>query len=148
MFEAKRNQSEQVVNFTKIDEIIKSQVGTKCDPFVLKLLEKETITTPSKPTPVTIGGSDDKNASMSDMEKMKFKSKYDKYLTRVDKVDMQLKQIYSKYYGQCDEDMKASLKEDDDFKRAHQEKDVIKLCKLLKTINFNYKKSEEPIKTL
>ena len=44
--------------------------------------------------------------------------------------------------------MKASLKEDDDFERAHQEKDVIKLRKLLKTINFNYKKSEEPIKTL
>ena len=44
--------------------------------------------------------------------------------------------------------MKASLKEDPDFVRTHQVKDIVKLQKMLKNINFNYKKSEEPIKTL
>ena len=85
---------------------------------------------------------------MSDIEKMKFKSKFDKYLNRLDKVKNQLKQIFSKYYGQIDDDMKASLKEDDDFDPSFNEKDVIKLRKMLKNVNFNYKKSEEPIKTL
>ena len=61
---------------------------------------------------------------------------------------MQLKQIFSKYFGQIDEDMKGSLKEDKDYQRAFDKKDVIALRKILKAINFNYKKSEEPIKTL
>ena len=44
--------------------------------------------------------------------------------------------------------MKSSLKEDTDFERAHNEKDVITLRTLLKNVNFDYKKTEEPIKTL
>ena len=42
VFEAKRNQSEQVVNFATVNNIIKAQVRrTECDPFILKSLEKE-----------------------------------------------------------------------------------------------------------
>ena len=58
---------------------------------------------------------------------------------------MQLKQVFPKYYGQVDEDMRGTLKEDDDFKRAYNAKDVIALQKILKAINFNYKESKEPI---
>ena len=61
---------------------------------------------------------------------------------------MQLKQVFSKYYGQVNEDMRGTLKEDDDFKCAYNAKDVIVLQKMLKAINFNYKKSKEPIKTM
>ena len=43
---------------------------------------------------------------------------------------------------------KGSFTEDPGFKRVHQEKDVLKLQRLLKNINFNYKRSEESIKTL
>ena len=38
---------------------------------------------------------------------------------------MQLKQTYSKYYGQIDEEMKRTLTENPEFERAHQEKDVL-----------------------
>ena len=48
VFEAKRNQSEQVVNFTTVKDIIKAQVGTECDPFVLKSLEKKIKSLPEK----------------------------------------------------------------------------------------------------
>ena len=41
-----------------------------------------------------------------------------------------------------------TLKEDDDFERAYNTKAVIALQKMLKAINFNYKKSKEPIKTM
>merc|ERR1712194_534641 len=84
----------------------------------------------------------------SEVEKMKFKSKYDKYLTRTDKIEMQLKQVFSKYWGQIDEDMRGTLKEYDDLERAYNEKDVIALRTMLKKVNFNYKKTEEPIKTM
>ena len=44
--------------------------------------------------------------------------------------------------------MRGTLKDDDDFKRAYNEKDVNALRKMLKAINFNYKNSKEPIKTM
>ena len=44
--------------------------------------------------------------------------------------------------------MRGTLKEDDDFKCAYNAKDVYALQKMLKAINFNYKKSKEPIKTM
>ena len=56
--------------------------------------------------------------------------------------------MLSKYYGQIDEDTRATLNKDDDFKRTYNAKDGIALQKMLKTINFNYNKSKEPIKTM
>ena len=53
VFGAKRNWSEHVVNFTTVDNIIKAQVGTECDQFVLKSLEKEVESGPKEPTAVT-----------------------------------------------------------------------------------------------
>ena len=41
VFQANRNQSEQVVNVTAVKNIIKAQVRTECDPFVLESLERE-----------------------------------------------------------------------------------------------------------
>ena len=63
---------------------------------------------------------------------MKFKSKYDRWLTQTEKIEKELKQSYSKYYGQCDEDMKATmLAKDSRFDIAHKEKDVITLRQIL-----------------
>ena len=39
VFEAKRNRSEQVANFKTVDDLIKAQVGTEYDPFVLESLD-------------------------------------------------------------------------------------------------------------
>ena len=75
VFEAKCNRSEQVVNFTTVDDIIKAQVRTECDPFVLESLRKEVESLPEEPTAVT-----KEDGSMTKIEEMKFKSKCDKYL--------------------------------------------------------------------
>ena len=77
-----------------------------------------------------------------------FKTKYSKYLGRVDTIEKESKQAYSVYFGQISDEMKASLKEDPDYKRSFQEKDVFALRKMLKNVNFNYKNTEEPFKTL
>ena len=61
---------------------------------------------------------------------------------------MQLKQKYSKYSGQIDEEMKGTFTKDPESEKTHQEEDVLTLRKLLNKINFNYRGSEEPIKTL
>ena len=85
---------------------------------------------------------------MAKVEEMTFKRNYNKYLNRVHKVEMLSSQTYFKHCGQIDDKMKGSLTEDPKFERAHQEKDVLKLRKLLKNISFNYKRGEEPITTL
>ena len=94
MFESKHNRSKQVANFTTAEYIVKVQIGTECDPFLLKSLENGVDTVPAEPTLVI---KDDD--SMTNTEKIKFKGKYKKYLNQVHKVNMQLKQTYSKYYG-------------------------------------------------
>ena len=104
---------------------------------------------PLEPAPVyKTKAADTDPDEMSEVKKMKIKSNFDKCLTRTDKIEMQLKQVFSKYYGQVDEDMRGTLREYDDFERAYNEKDVIALQIMLKAINFNYKKSEEPIKMM
>ena len=149
IFEAKRNRSEQVVNFKTVDDLIKAQVGTEYDPFVLESLEKDSLAGPTEPTPIYEAKANPVDPSvMSEVEKMKFKARFDKFLTRTDKIEMQLKQVFSKYFGHVDDDMKGTPKEDPDFERAYNAKDVIALRKMLKTIKYNYKKSEEPIKTM
>ena len=85
VFEAKRNRSEQVSNYRTVDDIIKAQVGADCDPYVLESLEKETLTVPDEPTPVyevTVDaeGNETTTTTISDLEMLKFKSQYEKWL--------------------------------------------------------------------
>ena len=92
VFEANHNQTEQVTNFTTVDNIIKAQVRTECDSFVLASLEIEVESDPKESTPVTA-----ENSSMTKRKEMKCKSKYNKYLNQIHRVEMQLKQTYSKF---------------------------------------------------
>ena len=149
VFEAKRSRSEQVANYRDVDDTIKSQIGADSDPYVLESLEKETLTLPPEPTPVYETDNDgNPTDKISDLEMMKFKSRYDKYLKQVDLIEKEAKQAFSVYYGQVAEEMRASLKENPDYTRAYNEKDVFALRKMLKEVNFKYKRTEEPFKTL
>ena len=107
-------------NFKTADNLIKAQVGTEYDPFVLESLKKDTVTGPPKPTSVYMAKASESDPDvMSEVEKTRFKSKVDTNLTQTDKIDMQPKQVFSKYYGQVYKDMRASLKEDATYERAY-----------------------------
>ena len=98
VFEAKRNQSEQVASFKTANNLIKAQVGTEYDPFVLESLEQDSIASPQELAPVYMAKVAVTDLDvMSEVEKMKFKSNFDKCLTQTDKIEMQLKQVFSKY---------------------------------------------------
>ena len=59
---------------------------------------------PPETTPVCMAKAAETDLDvMSEVEKMKCKSKFDKYLTWTDKIEIQLKQVFSKYYGQVDD---------------------------------------------
>ena len=67
-------------------------VGTEYDPFALESLEKDTIAGPPEPVPVYVAKTADTDPEvMSEVKKIKFKSKFDKYLTQTNRIEMQLK---------------------------------------------------------
>ena len=87
VFEAKRNRLEQVANFKTVNNFIKAQVGTEYDPFVLESLEKDTIAGPPEPVPVYMIKTVDTDPDVIfEVGEIKFGSKFDKYLTRTDKI--------------------------------------------------------------
>ena len=55
IFKSKRNQSEQVVNFTTANDIIKRQAGTEYAQLVLESLKKEVESGPEEPAAVIKG---------------------------------------------------------------------------------------------
>ena len=78
-----------MANFKTINDLITVQVGTEYDPFVLESLERDSIAGPPEPASVYMAKAADTDPDvMSEVEKMKFKSKFDKYLTRADKIEM------------------------------------------------------------
>ena len=145
VFESKPTRSQQVENFRVVDETIKAKIGADFDSFVLESLEKDAKTLPTKPTAPT---ADPTTNKIGEIEMLEYKMLYSKYITRVETIENQMKQTFSIYHGQISEDMKNSLLEFDGYKKAYQEKNVLELRRMLKAINFNYKKTEHPIKML
>ena len=91
-------------NFTTVDTHIKAIIGQNCNHHVLESIEKMAATLPKEPEMETEAGKTKKRAA-----EMKFKIKYDSCRTRSEKIEKELNQVYSKYFGQCNEDMKATL---------------------------------------
>ena len=137
MFEAKKSRADQVANFEKVDERIRNQIGMEYHLNVLESIEKGSKVLPDEPKAVTTGTGDD--IKISEEERMKFKEKYSRWCSTTEKIENQLKQSYFKYYGQCDDDMKASLEEDPEFEDAHKSKNVLKLRVILRTVTFHYR---------
>ena len=143
VFEAGSTRTNQIAKFTTVDTCMRALIGQQFDPMVLESIEKMTVTVPPEPNIVT-----ESDGSVSKMEEIKYGKKYDRWLTRTERIEKEMKQVYSIYYGQCDEDIKASLAEHAQFEVANQEKNVIQLYKILQSVNFSYRSNQEPILTM
>ena len=137
------NFTNQIANFNTVDTRIRAIVGQSFEPQVLESIEKMTVVMPPEPTIIA-----EPDGSVSRVEEIKYGKKYDRWLTITERIVRELKQVYSIYYGQCDEDIKASLAEHPEFERANQEKDMLTLYKILQSVNFSYRSSQEPILTM
>jgi hypothetical protein len=78
---------------------------------------------------------------VSRMEEIKYGKKFDWWLSHTKKVEREIKQVFSIYYGQCNEHIKSSLTKDPTFNQVNEDKNLIALDKLLQSINFSYKPS-------
>ena len=85
VFEAKHNRTEQITNFNTVDIRIRAIVGQKYDSAVLESIEKMSPTLPIEPTAVTNADGD-----VTKVEEIKYGKKYDKWLTRVEKIEEQM----------------------------------------------------------
>ena len=96
VFEAVGNRAQQITNFITLNTRIKAIIGQTCDPYVLESIEKIKTTLPDEPACEET--TDDAKKRIAEM---KFKSKFDRWLTRTEKIKKEVKQVYSKYFGQC-----------------------------------------------
>ena len=140
VFTAASTRSNQIHQFTKTEEHIKALIGHKYDPYVLQSLEEGKVVMPVEPT-----ATKEPDGSVTKENEMKFNKKFERWLTLSYQIEKELKQSFNIYYGQCDDDMKASLAENPTFEAAFKSKDVIELHKILQSVNFSYSSTEEPI---
>jgi hypothetical protein len=82
------------------------------------------------------------------MEEIKCSKKYDRGLTMTEIINRELKHVYSIYYIQCIEDIKSSFTKDTGFKVSYNERNLIKLYKILQNMNFIQRGREVTILTL
>jgi hypothetical protein len=143
IFTAGANRTAQLHNFTRTVERIKTYVGQNFDPHMLQSLEEVKEVLPTQPTPTL-----EADGSMSKTNEIIFNKEIAKWIDVKYVVQKELKNAYSVVYGQCDEEMKASLAMDPTFEAIDKSKDVIGLYKLLQKINFSYTPVEEPILTM
>ena len=95
VFESASTRAHQVTNFNTVDTQIKSIIGQQCDPYVLESLEKMVVTLPDEPGIETIEESDvAKKKVLERKAEMKFKSKFDRWLTRTEKIEKEMNQSY------------------------------------------------------
>lgn len=112
--------------FTKVDTRIGVVVGQQFNPFVLKSIKTMAVTLPPEPTLVTeVDG-----VTITKVEETKYGKKFDQWLTMTDRIEHQLNQLYSIYYGAMQQGHQGKPCEAH-FKLAHQEKNLIQLYKIL-----------------
>lgn len=141
IFTAGTNRTNQIHNFTRTDERIRTLVGQKFDPHVLQSLEEVKAVTPTKPQLQYEAD----GVTVSKQEEMRYNMKYKKWIDMTYIIEKEMKNAYAIYYGQCDDEMKATLAMDKDFSTVNKTKDLIGLYKILQKVNFSYTASEEPI---
>lgn len=142
VFEAGNNRMIQMADHAATHEAIKNYIGVTYDPHVLKSIETDALDMPPQPTLVTAG------ATATRSEELIFNKKVDRWLARCEKIELELKQVFSLYLGQCDEDIKAALTESPAWRQSNEDKDVLRLVRIINSVTFNYKSGQEPFLTM
>ena len=143
VFEASGSRVNKVANFTITMEKIKIYMGQKFDPIILECIEKMQDVIVPEPQP-----SLQDDGTMTEVDKIKYGKMLDRWLTAQDRINKEKKQAYAVIYGQCDEDMKASLLENSDWQVVHKNKDLVQFLELLQQVNFSYRSNQEPFLTM
>ena len=72
----------------------------------------------------------------------------DRHLSKIDRIKTQMKQVFSLFMGQMDDDTKHCLAENKELEVTKQGKDLIKMLEILQGINFSHTGTQEPIVTM
>ena len=82
------------------------------------------------------------------VEEIKYGKKLDRHLSKIDKIDTQMKQVFSLFTGQMDDDTKHRLTKHKEWEVTKQGKHLIKMLEILQGINFSHTSTQEPIVTM
>ena len=106
VFEAGANLSAQIATYTTSTEAIKNYVGINYDPHVLQSIKKMEDITPEEPELIT-----PTEPNKVRRDKIKYGKKLDRHLSKIDKIETQMKQVFSLFMGQMNDNTKHRLSE-------------------------------------
>ena len=106
VFEDGANHSAQIATYNTSMEDIKNYVGINYGPHVLQSIEEMEDITPKEPELIT---PTEPNKVMG--EEIKYGKKLDRHLSKIDNIETQMKQVFSLFMVQMDDDTKHRLTE-------------------------------------
>ena len=124
-------------------EAITNYVGINYDPHVLQFIEEMEDITPEEPELVT-----PTEPNKVRGEEIKYGKKLDRHLSKIDKIETQMKQVFSIFMRQMDDDIKHRLAKHKEWEGTKQQKYLIKMLEILQGINFSHTSTQEPIVTM
>lgn len=115
-------------------------IGRTCNEYTTESIEKGKLTFPDKPIAVE----DPVTKVMTKADELVYRDELTRYNNVKSKVTTETKQCFHLYHGQCSPTLIASLKENAEYEQVYQEKNVFKLCSMIKSITYKSGKKEEP----
>ena len=87
---------------------------------------------PKEPDPPKL----EQGGKMDDIEVMKYKSKLDRYEKKLEMYDDHKAKVFLMLMGQCTMTMKDKVEHNEEFKKAEEDYDVVKLLSIIKKISY------------
>ena len=81
---------------------------------------------------------DDPPAGANETQKLIWKKRIEQYIAREDKLNENLKTLYSLVWGQCSDIMRQKIEASDKYQEMSATADSMELLKTIKTISFNF----------
>ena len=124
-------------------EAIKNYVGINYDPHVLQYIKEMEDINPEEPELIA-----PTETNKFRGEEIKYGKKLDRHLLKMDNIETQMKQVFSLFMGQTDDDTKHSLAGHKELEGTKQQKDLIIMLEIPQGINFSHTSTQEPIVTM
>ena len=140
VFDIMQSKTKQIDQYNSTLDHLKTYIGVHMDPMVLEAIEELSTPTLTEPLPLI-----QMDGTVTTINMKKWEKRYNRYLTREEQIENELKKIYAMIWGQCSDAMQTRIQESATYETTRQAKDAIGIVRIIKTISFNYRAHQEPV---
>jgi len=144
VFDVMSSKIKQIDEYNSTLEQIMTYVGTNMDPLVLEAIENLSVTTLTEPVPIT----QEDGTTVSNIEMKKWEKRFNRFLSREEQVEKEIKKLYALVWGQSSDAMQTRIQESQSYKKVHKDKNGIGVLIIIKAISFSYRAHQEPVVAL